>query len=183
MGFFTLLPKRQAAVRGLYVCPCHFGSTNARLAISRKLSQDEINKLRLNLQSLHTNNNNSGANKNHRNKRLSLCQNRSNSLPIGSQRKVSKQRFLLVSINQPLPELRTLCCTFDRIWSVSLLGYPSNRIIMASEDTPENGSDLKSGPFSVLYKSVQGNSQVLINLRNNHKLLGRVKAYDRHMNL
>ena len=54
---------------------------------------------------------------------------------------------------------------------------------MASEDTPENGSDLKSGPFSVLYKSVQGNSQVLINLRNNHKLLGRVKAYDRHMNL
>ena len=75
----------------------------------------KINKLRLNLQSLHTNNNNSGANKNHRNKRLSLCQNRSNSLPIGSQRKVSKQRFLLVSINQPLPELRTLCCTFDRI--------------------------------------------------------------------
>ncbi len=43
--------------------------------------------------------------------------------------------------------------------------------------------DLKSGPFSVLYKAVQGNTQVLINVRNNHKILGRVKAYDRHMNL
>ena len=44
-------------------------------------------------------------------------------------------------------------------------------------------TDLKSGPFSVLYKAVQANTQVLVNVRNNHKLLGRVKAYDRHMNL
>ncbi|KAL7450659.1 hypothetical protein ACHAWC_003180 [Mediolabrus comicus] len=59
---------------------------------------------------------------------------------------------------------------------------------MADNDqttTTENnsGTDLKSGPFSVLYKAVKGNTQVLINVRNNHKLLGRVKAYDRHMNL
>lgn len=46
-----------------------------------------------------------------------------------------------------------------------------------------NVVDLKSGPFSVLYKAVRGNTQVLVNVRNNHKLLGRVKAYDRHMNL
>mmetsp|Transcript_38625 Transcript_38625/g.111070 ORF Transcript_38625/g.111070 Transcript_38625/m.111070 type:complete len:115 (+) Transcript_38625:152-496(+) len=44
-------------------------------------------------------------------------------------------------------------------------------------------TDLKSGPFSVLYKAVRNNTQVLVNVRNNHKLLGRVKAYDRHMNL
>mmetsp|Transcript_61559 Transcript_61559/g.178532 ORF Transcript_61559/g.178532 Transcript_61559/m.178532 type:complete len:117 (+) Transcript_61559:130-480(+) len=44
-------------------------------------------------------------------------------------------------------------------------------------------ADLKSGPFSVLYKAVRNNTQVLVNVRNNHKLLGRVKAYDRHMNL
>ena len=49
--------------------------------------------------------------------------------------------------------------------------------------TKETSSDLKSGPFNVLYKAVKGNTQVLINVRNNHKLLGRVKAYDRHMNL
>lgn len=47
----------------------------------------------------------------------------------------------------------------------------------------ENATDLKAGPFSVLYKAVRTNTQVLVNVRNNHKLLGRVKAYDRHMNL
>ena len=54
-----------------------------------------------------------------------------------------------------------------------------------ADNTPEQSkeTDLKSGPFNVLYKAVKGNTQVLINVRNNHKLLGRVKAYDRHMNL
>ncbi|KAL7499015.1 hypothetical protein ACHAWT_009611 [Skeletonema menzelii] len=54
-----------------------------------------------------------------------------------------------------------------------------------TNNTPEQSkeTDLKSGPFSVLYKAVKGNTQVLINVRNNHKMLGRVKAYDRHMNL
>ena len=49
--------------------------------------------------------------------------------------------------------------------------------------TEETANDLKSGPFSLLYNAVRGNTQVLVNVRNNHKLLGRVKAYDRHMNL
>lgn len=53
---------------------------------------------------------------------------------------------------------------------------------MSAEPTADQ-TDLKSGPFSVLYKAVKGNTQVLVNVRNNHKLLGRVKAYDRHMNL
>ena len=57
--------------------------------------------------------------------------------------------------------------------------------IKMADNTPEQSkeTDLKSGPFNVLYKAVKGNTQVLINVRNNHKLLGRVKAYDRHMNL
>ena len=32
-------------------------------------------------------------------------------------------------------------------------------------------------------RSVRNSSQVLINLRNNHKLLGRVRAFDRHCNM
>ena len=52
-----------------------------------------------------------------------------------------------------------------------------------AEEVSEHATDLKSGPFSVLYKAVSSNTQILVNLRNNHKLLGRVKAYDRHMNL
>lgn len=55
---------------------------------------------------------------------------------------------------------------------------PANESALTGANT-----DLKSGPFNVLFKAVQGNTQVLINVRNNHKILGRVKAYDRHMNL
>ena len=32
-------------------------------------------------------------------------------------------------------------------------------------------------------QSVKNNTQVLINCRNNHKLLARVKAFDRHCNM
>ena len=35
----------------------------------------------------------------------------------------------------------------------------------------------------MLTQSVKTNSQVLINCRNNRKLLGRVKAFDRHCNM
>ncbi|GMR59316.1 hypothetical protein PMAYCL1PPCAC_29511, partial [Pristionchus mayeri] len=39
------------------------------------------------------------------------------------------------------------------------------------------------GPLSILTQSVKNNTQVLINCRNNKKLLGRVKAFDRHCNM
>ncbi|KAI6213381.1 Small nuclear ribonucleoprotein Sm D2 [Aphelenchoides besseyi] len=39
------------------------------------------------------------------------------------------------------------------------------------------------GPLSILTQSVKNNAQVLINCRNNRKLLGRVKAFDRHCNM
>ncbi|OLL23418.1 Small nuclear ribonucleoprotein Sm D2 [Neolecta irregularis DAH-3] len=39
------------------------------------------------------------------------------------------------------------------------------------------------GPLSVLSQAVKNHNQVLINCRNNRKLLARVKAFDRHCNL
>eukprot|EP00389_Voromonas_pontica_P007276 GDKH01010972.1.p2 GENE.GDKH01010972.1~~GDKH01010972.1.p2 ORF type:complete len:108 (-),score=23.67 GDKH01010972.1:84-407(-) len=58
---------------------------------------------------------------------------------------------------------------------------------MASkEEAPKpttNKDNPLEGPLSVLYRSVKDNSQVLINCRNNRKLLGRVKAFDRHFNM
>lgn len=42
---------------------------------------------------------------------------------------------------------------------------------------------LAEGPLGILMNSVKHNTQVLINLRNNHKLLGRVRAFDRHFNM
>merc|ERR1712025_41391 len=43
--------------------------------------------------------------------------------------------------------------------------------------------EFNTGPLSVLTQSVKNNTQVLINCRNNKKLLGRVKAFDRHYNM
>jgi small nuclear ribonucleoprotein D2 len=57
-----------------------------------------------------------------------------------------------------------------------------------SEMTPEElaqreQEEFSTGPLSVLTQSVKNNTQVLINCRNNKKLLGRVKAFDRHCNM
>ena len=43
--------------------------------------------------------------------------------------------------------------------------------------------EFATGPVSLLLHSMRTNSQVLINVRNNHKLLARVKAFDRHCNM
>ncbi|ORZ14638.1 small nuclear ribonucleo protein Sm D2 [Absidia repens] len=43
--------------------------------------------------------------------------------------------------------------------------------------------EFNTGPLSVLQQSVKNNNQVLISCRNNHKLLARVKAFDRHCNM
>lgn len=43
--------------------------------------------------------------------------------------------------------------------------------------------EFENGPLSVLTQSVKNNTQVLINCRNNKKLLARVKAFDRHCNM
>ena len=54
-----------------------------------------------------------------------------------------------------------------------------------SEMSPEElamreQEEFNTGPLSVLTQSVKNNTQVLINCRNNKKLLGRVKAFDRY---
>uniref|UniRef100_A0A7S4KRS3 Small nuclear ribonucleoprotein Sm D2 n=1 Tax=Paramoeba aestuarina TaxID=180227 RepID=A0A7S4KRS3_9EUKA len=39
------------------------------------------------------------------------------------------------------------------------------------------------GPFSVLDSSMRSGDQVLISCRSNKKLVGRIRAFDRHMNM
>ncbi|KAI7984078.1 putative small nuclear ribonucleoprotein Sm D2 [Camellia lanceoleosa] len=53
------------------------------------------------------------------------------------------------------------------------------------EDAPVKNEEeeFSTGPLSVLMMSVKNNTQVLINCRNNKKLLGRVRAFDRHCNM
>merc|ERR1712190_313517 len=50
-------------------------------------------------------------------------------------------------------------------------------------EAPEDKDNFDVGPLSVLQKCVKDNSQVLINCRNNRKILARVKAFDRHCNM
>jgi len=47
----------------------------------------------------------------------------------------------------------------------------------------EEKEAFEKGPLSILNESVKNQTQVLINVRNNKKLLGRVKAFDRHCNM
>ncbi|KAK6454546.1 uncharacterized protein RJT20DRAFT_130696 [Scheffersomyces xylosifermentans] len=39
------------------------------------------------------------------------------------------------------------------------------------------------GPMSLIQNAVNNNTPVVISCRNNHKLIGKVKAFDRHCNL
>lgn len=39
------------------------------------------------------------------------------------------------------------------------------------------------GPMMILDDAVKGGTQILISCRNNRRLLGRVRAYDRHCNM
>ncbi|CAN6326429.1 unnamed protein product, partial [Urochloa humidicola] len=65
--------------------------------------------------------------------------------------------------------------------------HPECRFYFAPMAEETNGKkeeeEFSTGPLSVLMMSVKNNTQVLINCRNNKKLLGRVRAFDRHCNM
>jgi len=55
---------------------------------------------------------------------------------------------------------------------------------MAEEKTlEEKEKELLQGPLSMLVEAAKTNGQILVNVRNNHKLLARIKAFDKHCNL
>lgn len=43
--------------------------------------------------------------------------------------------------------------------------------------------EFANGPFSLLQTAVNKNTPVVISCRNNHKLIAKVKAFDRHCNM
>uniref|UniRef100_A0AC34F0T0 Small nuclear ribonucleoprotein Sm D2 n=2 Tax=Panagrolaimus TaxID=55784 RepID=A0AC34F0T0_9BILA len=55
--------------------------------------------------------------------------------------------------------------------------------LSAEELASKEQEEFNVGPLSVLTNSVKTNTQVLINCRNNKKLLCRIKAFDRHFNM
>ncbi|XP_037680645.1 small nuclear ribonucleoprotein Sm D2-like [Choloepus didactylus] len=65
---------------------------------------------------------------------------------------------------------------------MSLLNKPKREMILEELQMWEE-EEFNTGPLSVLTQSVKNNAQVLISCHNNKKLLGRVKAFDRHCNM
>ena len=69
-------------------------------------------------------------------------------------------------------------------WRAGSLSATARGAAGAKEpDKKSEEEEFSTGPLSVLTQSVKSNTQVLINCRNNKKLLGRVKAFDRHCNM
>jgi small nuclear ribonucleoprotein D2 len=51
------------------------------------------------------------------------------------------------------------------------------------EREARNQEEFSTGPLSILTDSVKNNTQVLINCHSDKKLLGRVRAFDKHCNM
>mmetsp|Transcript_8327 Transcript_8327/g.12662 ORF Transcript_8327/g.12662 Transcript_8327/m.12662 type:complete len:131 (+) Transcript_8327:38-430(+) len=51
--------------------------------------------------------------------------------------------------------------------------------LLGTQDEPE----YNAGPLSILTDSIKNHTEVLISCRHDRKLLGRVKAFDRHCNM
>ncbi|XP_024012883.1 small nuclear ribonucleoprotein Sm D2 isoform X1 [Eutrema salsugineum] len=96
--------------------------------------------------------------------------------------------LLQVTMRYSSSVLRFVC---QFIFSLFMIFF-SHLIMVSSfsrpmEEDTNNGKteeeEFNTGPLSVLMMSVKNNTQVLINCRNNRKLLGRVRAFDRHCNM
>ena len=50
-------------------------------------------------------------------------------------------------------------------------------------EKPPQEDHFETSPFNILLSSIRNGDQVIISLKNNRKILARVKAFDRHLNL
>ncbi|EGX94939.1 small nuclear ribonucleoprotein Sm D2 [Cordyceps militaris CM01] len=86
----------------------------------------------------------------------------------------SSRRMLLSRATPPL-----LIPSFS---SRELLTKPRNELT-EYEIAQLEEHEFSAGPLSILQTAVRSHVQVLISIRNNRKLLARVKAFDRHCNM
>lgn len=96
--------------------------------------------------------------------------------------------FILLVIYNKCKVDKKFLVPYITLYITHLLCIRSSLTKPKSEMTPEElakreEEEFNTGPLSVLTQSVKNNTQVLINCRNNKKLLGRVKAFDRHCNM
>lgn len=64
------------------------------------------------------------------------------------------------------------------------MAFPKRKCDMTPQELQAlEDHEFSTGPLSVIDRAVKSNTQVLISCRNNKKLLGYVKAFDRHCNM
>ena len=77
------------------------------------------------------------------------------------------------SSNRPIPHTRPPSADIR----------PYLRLLSEYEVQRVEQHEMTYGPLSLLLAAVRSNAQVLIAMRNNRKLLARIKAFDRHCNM
>ena len=82
--------------------------------------------------------------------------------------------------------MRYVPCNLEETWLITrrsqYVHVPKSELDEAQLRALEE-HEISQGPLSVLQQAVRNHAQVLISLRNNKKLLARVKAFDRHSNM
>ncbi|KAL8371795.1 hypothetical protein RB595_001541 [Gaeumannomyces hyphopodioides] len=92
------------------------------------------------------------------------------------------------SVRSSLPTCGTQAGFFSIVFFVltspprELLTKPRNELT-EYEIAQLEEHEFSAGPLSILQTAVRSHAQVLISIRNNRKLLARVKAFDRHCNM
>ena len=72
----------------------------------------------------------------------------------------------------------------DESMGYNNLTYRQKHVTMSGEEQEaREQEELATGPFSVLTNSVRSGMRILVNCTNNKRLLGRLKAFDRHFNM
>ncbi|CAB3398850.1 unnamed protein product [Caenorhabditis bovis] len=100
---------------------------------------------------------------------------------IRARRKVATEKDFLEAINKVIKGYAKFSAT-PRYLTHNYQAKPRSEMT-AEELNAKEQDEFAMGPLSILTNSVKNNAQVLINCRNNKKLLGRVKAFDRHCNM
>ncbi|KAM0863774.1 hypothetical protein ACQ4PT_044405 [Festuca glaucescens] len=89
---------------------------------------------------------------------------------------IQRPRFPL-RLSRAIRAIRLIVSASSCVWVVNCL------LSSLCQQGKKEEEEFSTGPLSVLMLSVKNNTQVLINCRNNKKLLGRVRAFDRHCNM
>lgn len=84
---------------------------------------------------------------------------------------------MFTTVNTRCPNWKSVCT------SICCLPYQSLSHASCPTNETNQKDEFSAGPLSILQTAVRSHTQVLISIRNNRKLLARVKAFDRHCNM